>query len=364
MATTKKLPKGMALEQKKIEAAQEGHYYIKVGPKGGSHWVLSGAPSRWKKAENRGDIYVPDFRVAGRVEDLTEALRNTGTDESDIQDALSRAYTAENFDTTMKAEFDAEVDLYRDAKKKKGKVAPEFTLDDLEYIVAHVSSAKRVSRSDARSPRSPNVNKDAGKDTTAPKAAKRGGGGQGLLERLKTVLETEDVNNPGTYGKTLDASGLADPKSGKGIKTVKTPGPAAKRYGVAGFPMISNSRENYEAAMNVDVIKTYLSSRNQKPEDFVSRWQPTRAAAPSQGLAKVEAAAKPEKVAKSASPHGGRKSPVAGKSAPIAGLPAASAPVAGLPSVPQPGLRRTLGGLPVRSTVPVVGSPEPARRGN
>jgi hypothetical protein len=288
-------------------------------------------------------------------------LRNTGTDESDIQDALSLAYTAENHDTTMKGEFDAEVELYRDAKKKKGKVAPEFTLEDLEYIVAHVSSAKRVSRSDARSPRSPAGGKT---DATvpAPKAAKRGGGGQGLLERLKTVLETEDVNNPGTYGKTLDASGLADTKSGKGIKTVKTPGPAAKRYGVTGFPMISNSRENYEAAMNVDVIKTFLSSRSQKPEDFISRWQPARTVAPSQGLAKVEAAAKP---AKSASPHGGRKSPAAsGKSAPIAGLPSSSAPVAGLPSVPQPGLRRTLGGLPVRSTVPVVGSPEPARRGN
>ena len=194
MATTKKLPKGMALEQKKIEAAQEGHYYIKVGPKGGSHWVLSGAPSRWKKSENRGDIYVPDFRVAGRVEDLTEALRNTGTDESDIQDALSRAYTADNFDTTMKAEFDAEVDLYRDAKKKKGKVAPEFTLDDLEYIVAHVSSAKRVSRSDARSPCSPTGKTDA--TAPAPKAAKRGGGGQGPLNVSRLFWRPRMLTTP------------------------------------------------------------------------------------------------------------------------------------------------------------------------
>jgi len=234
MAQVTVVSKGMKWTQDAAAKAAQNHSYIKVGDKSG-HLLLSGAPGRWKKAETATDVYVPSLRVAGNPVLIRQMFIALGVPAADVERHLAVAYTAQNYQTSMKAQFDAETAAYKAYKGQKDAVkeatgGPSVTLADLEYLVSELGKATTVART-ATSPRAA---------AASPRGAGRGVGRvQPLAKRLADAV---------SKGKVLDVSKM-DAAKGTGIKMIANPGQNSKKVGVAGLAIISSDAGTYAAAV-------------------------------------------------------------------------------------------------------------------
>ena len=223
--------KGMKWDQAAANKAKENHQYIKIGPKPG-YLLLSGAPGRWRKPETAGDVYVPSLRVAGNPAVIRQLFIGLGVPAASIDQHLAQSYTAANFETTMKAAFDAEkaaYDQYKKAKDANKAVAggPDVTLAELDYFVSELGKATTVAKTTAGS----------------PKAAGSPRGRAGRVQDLSKRLADAAVK-----GKVLDVSKM-DLAKGTGAKMIANPGPNSKKVGVAGLAIVSSDPARFAAAV-------------------------------------------------------------------------------------------------------------------
>lgn len=221
---------GHALTDEMVNKASNDHYYIKVGPKKGT-LVLTGAARRWKTYPQ--DIYVPAYRIVGNVDDVAEALRISGIKDEEIRRSLNEAYTADNYNTTKKQQFEEELELYKQWKKtaaaKKDKNESKYTLDDLDRIIDALTEARPAKRTQKK-------RGSANKKTSESNLKKR------FLEALEK-LGTENA----VY---LDVSNMKDGyKNVKGVKVL--PGPNSKKVYVEGIPIISSNPQNYATVVRL-----------------------------------------------------------------------------------------------------------------
>ena len=128
--------------QDEVQKAYKNHYYMEIGskevtefqkldfsititgviqsPKMKSvvrigiidHILLIDAPNRWKNLETAGDVYIPSLRVAGNPDMIKQIFVNMGISSSIINQYLASGYTAFNYNTTMKDQFDVEIAAY------------------------------------------------------------------------------------------------------------------------------------------------------------------------------------------------------------------------------------------------------------
>lgn len=329
MAQVQVVSKGMKWTQEAANKAAQNHQYIKVGDKPG-FLLLSGAPGRWKKAETAGDVYVPSLRVAGNPALIRQMFIGLGVDSRVLDQHLAQAYTAANYNTTMKAAFDAETAGYKTHKGTKDVAraavgGPVVTLDDLQYFVDEYSRSTTVAR--AGSPRgSPRKSPRKSPRSKSPrgKRSPRRSGSAGRLGRVKPLAER--LAEATSKGKVLDVSKM-DLSKGTGVKMIVHPGAGSKKVGVAGLDIVSSDAAAYAAAVRM------LGAQY---EPYVAQY----AAASSRKAAVV--AAPPLSVAGSPRSVAGSLPPLAARSPLVGGVP-----LPGLPTMP--------GVLP--TTAQPVGSP-------
>lgn len=209
--------------EEKMRKAQQNHYYIKVGPQGGT-LTLSGAKSRWSKPEHAGDVYVPSLRIVG----TPNAIRALFPGDNRIEEHLAQAYSKSNHTTTMKNQYEREIaahEQYRKAKKSQPSPGSSL-LARLDYFVENLSKATEVAkavsprRSGARSPRQ----------------------GKPLIERIRSLKPD----------RVLNVSKL-DPATLKDARAIKKPkNPARSKFkGVDGFPMVADTPEHFFQAVRL-----------------------------------------------------------------------------------------------------------------
>jgi len=324
MAQVQVVSKGMKWSQEAATKAAQNHQYIKVGDKSG-FLLLSGAPGRWKKVETAGDVYVPSLRVAGNPALIRQMFIGLGVDPRVIDQHLAQAYTAANYNTTMKAAFDAETAAYKAHKGTKDVAraaagGPAVTLADLQYFVDEYSRATTVARagsprgSPRASPRkSPRKRSPGRKSPRRARSTSRVGRVRPLAERLADARSKE---------KVLDVSKM-DLATGTGIKMIAHPGPGSKKVGVVGLEIVSSDPATYAAAVRL------LGAQY---EPYVAQYH----AASSRKAAVV--AAPPLAVAGSPRSTGTTLPPLAGRSPLVGGVPLPGLPTMPgvLPSVTQP----------------------------
>ena len=232
MAQAQVVSKGMRWSQEQANKAAQEHKYIKVGAKPG-HLLLSGGPARWKKPETAGDVYVSSLRVAGNPATIRQLFIGLGVPAADIDRHLAAAYTAQNYQAGLKAQYDGEVAAYKQWKQqrdvqKKATGGPTVTLDQLQYFVDHLQGAAPVAAARATGAGSPRA-------TGSPRVTRV----KALAERLA------DAN---AKGKVLDVSKMNVAK-GTGIKMINRPGPNSKKVGVAGLSIVSSDPAMYAHAV-------------------------------------------------------------------------------------------------------------------
>jgi hypothetical protein len=230
MSQVQVVSKGMRWTQDAANKAAQNHQYIKIGTKPG-HLLLSGAPGRWKKPETAGDVYVPSLRVAGNPAMIRQLFIGLGVPAGTIDQHLANAYTAQNYQGAMKANFDREVAAYKAYKsskdaEKKDSGGPSVNLSQLQYFVDQLQSASTVART----------------TTGSPRAASPGG----RATRVKALATR--LADATSKGKVLDVSKY-DTAKGTGIKMIARPGPNSKKIGVPGLDIVSSDAGLYAAAV-------------------------------------------------------------------------------------------------------------------
>ena len=101
-----------------MQTAQQHHHYIKVGDKAGN-LLLNGAPKRWLTKGHESDVYISGLRMTGSREAVTGAMTQAGYPADQVQAWLASAYTRENYNTSLKAQFEAEVTQAKSESKTK-----------------------------------------------------------------------------------------------------------------------------------------------------------------------------------------------------------------------------------------------------
>lgn len=205
----------------KFKNAQRHHQYIKIGPTAG-FLLLSGAPGKWKKGSD--DIYVPSLRVVGSRADVRQLLASRGVSPSQTGDYLASAYTRDNYNTTHRAEFDAEVAQYKAYKKvrdaeRERRAASGLTLAQLRGLAEQIKEARPYTESTG---------------TRSPRGGKRTGRTRPLADRVNSAREK---------GKVLDVSNMGPNMTN--IKMIAVPGGNSKKKGVEGLPVVSSDAANY-----------------------------------------------------------------------------------------------------------------------
>lgn len=224
MATIKVVAKGPKWTPETPEAAAKRHKYVKAV--GGGELLLSGAPARWAKPEFARDVYSPDLRLVGTPEEITALLRGLGVPDGQIQGWLANAFTAQNYQATKKAQYDAEIAAYTAYKRAKAaqQTGPKVSLNQLNAIYEAVKGGTATT---------------ATTTARAPTAKGRGGRTTDLAQRLRDLVA----------GKVIDCTNMKE--NGTGCKAIPVPGAGSKKKMVPGLNLVSANYENYKRAIDL-----------------------------------------------------------------------------------------------------------------
>lgn len=203
---------------------------------------ISGAENIWKDTKNRpadpNFVYSPEYRIAGNRRALEDWLSKLGYDANGVNAMLADVYTYQNTRKggAKNAQYVQELDNYDafrkvEKERKKSMSKEGVQLDDLEKIVKYIRQYKKESTtSEAPGPKSPRK----------PRVAKP------LLERYNAMLEK---NRAEGKDQVLDVSKVT--ADGRGIRTIKKPGPAAKKVQVGDLRLVSNNEAAYQTALEL-----------------------------------------------------------------------------------------------------------------
>lgn len=208
---------------------------------------LSGAIKQWESSEpskNRMIYYLP-LRIAGTPEDVATTLTYAGYQKNDIDTVLADSITKDNYQTTKKAEYEAELEAIKVYKAEEA-AKPKLPLSSYVFLEQQIVKGE-----------SKIVPNSGGKAATA---GTKGGKKKSLAERI-TALK-RDAN--GQFAEFLDVSGL-DVNTGANVrKTAKIP---KGKAGVSNIPFITNNIDKYTAAIELvygkDTLNQLVNEINQ-----------------------------------------------------------------------------------------------------
>lgn len=329
----KKPAKGTTYDANEVAAATAGHYYMRLGGKGGNLY-LTGARQKW--AKEPGFVYLPAFRVAGNPQDVLAVLTAHGYSDADVRAHIAAGYSKVNSGAAgQNVAFDAELEAAKNRPKVAKAATVASTLRPISYYVERLEDAK------AASPKKRTASPKKGKAGTKGKKGKKGAKAkspkkatgtkgkrakQALADRYEKLAE----------GKVLDVSKYT--KKDKEAKTINAPtaGGRSKKIQVPGLALVSEKRTN---------LKSALSDMGYAEGD-VEQW-----------LALWDEAVASKGAAKAASPA---KAPSPAAAPPVVMPPAPQLPAPAVPRVASP---RALA-APAAPRVPSVsvGSPRGSPR--
>lgn len=245
----------LKLSNESIAKALAGHYYMKASGETGSV-KIGGAHNRWKKDKRPDDIYLPDWRIVGSPDELHNALSEAGVSDAAIETSLTAGYSLANKDR-MEAAYkkeNAESKAHAAEKRasKKETTRATIRLDEIESILDAIKNSRQDQKAKAKeekAAKSPRKKKE-------PKEKKAGTPGR--TGARKSAQERIDSL---TAGNVLDVSKMNE--DGTGVKSMKAPGPASKKFKAGELPVVSSDRDNLVRFV------TALGSGN---ESYIAEW--------------------------------------------------------------------------------------------
>jgi hypothetical protein len=235
------IPTGLKWSTKSAQTAAEKGKYVRVDPsrKTTGERTISNAVKYWEStdpAENN-DIFLKfeitdaagnnvPVTITGRSEDVRQALLNAKFDASTVDQLLQRAITKQNYQTSMKAQYDQEIARSEELKKRAKNTTTAYSFDNILWFAANLKNA--TYGTDGGSSK--------GASVTSP--SRRGGGRESLADRVQK-LDADSV---------LDVSNY-DIAAGTGARKTKQPGPTSSKIGIQGIPIVSNNYDKYVAAL-------------------------------------------------------------------------------------------------------------------
>jgi hypothetical protein len=227
-----------------FDHAARNHEFFVVGRDKASYIKMSGAVAVWagKGKEDKSDfVYSRKYRVAGTPADIEQALDKYGYSQEDIDEALAKAISADNYQTTMKGEYKAEMDDLKEfqdsAKTERANMAPNA--DVMSLMSTHLSGPKGPVISKLY----PNGKLVSGVSVVAAKRKV-----ESAEDKLVTKLKKAEA-----AGKVVDVTGLG--KDGKaqfvGVDGTPTSHQPKNHYYIAGIPIQSNDYDNYVLAVRL-----------------------------------------------------------------------------------------------------------------
>lgn len=222
------VPAGLKWSSEAATKAGNKNSYLRVGGEKVTSRFLSGATRSWGSddpAENR-TIFNTTFRITGTPENVAAALRPHNYDESEIRGVLADSITKDNYQTTKKAEYEAELAEHVAAKQNKPQ-AECYEWDHILWFAEHLKDAKSVSKKAA--PKAPDAN-----GNVAPKAKNVGGKSLGARVDALKAGDLLDVSEMTADFKKICAR--PKPKTNKSNKAYSDP-----------VPFMSNDLSKYKA---------------------------------------------------------------------------------------------------------------------
>lgn len=213
-----------------IASARATHSYIDANGKSNKKSIL-GAKNHF--AKHPEDVYVCDYHVVGTPDAVRSMLVASGLPESEANRAIAAGYTSSNFQTTMKAQFEAELasrmafNQSNPKKKSKDTGANFVHLREIPGVLQGIKNADKAKKTPRGS-----------KPAKAKKSPKKPGVRQTIDKRISGLKP----------GKVLDVSNMTE--DGDKVKPIDVPGEKSKKYGVEGLQIVSSNFENFERAVN------------------------------------------------------------------------------------------------------------------
>jgi hypothetical protein len=240
-----------AVEDQEFFVADPNQSYAKSA----SYIKISGAVAAWsgKGKNDKSDfVYLPQQRLAGTPDDIRTILRDYRihskeaghadyTDDT-IEDLLeNQAISADNYQSTMKAEYKAEMDALKEfqnsAKTERAEMAPNA--DVMLLMSTHLTGEKGPVISKLY----PNGKLVSGVSVVAAKRKV-----ESAEDKLVTKLKKAEA-----AGKVVDVTNLG--KDGKaqfvGVDGTPTSHQPKNHYYIAGIPIQSNDYDNYVLAVRL-----------------------------------------------------------------------------------------------------------------
>jgi len=219
---------GLLWSKEDAEKAAHKHAFIRVSDSDKrSYRHISGAERMWTQPETEDEIYLLNFRVSGKSQDIETALLNAGYSPEQIETALEDAVTSKNYQKGKKKPFEEELSSLIEFKREEKERKQRSTAIDwgtLLQIASHVKEAHIVMKEKGTSP----------KRTT--------GRGKTLIERFEEIQ--------GQEGKMIDVSEMRD--DGTGVKIQGRPSTErGQKVFLASIPILSKSHEKYMRALEM-----------------------------------------------------------------------------------------------------------------
>lgn len=234
------VPAGLKWSTKSAQTAAEKGKYIRVdsGKKTTGERTISNAETYWQSTDplENNDIFlrfeitdaagnnVP-VSITGRQDDVRQALEYAKFDANTVNQLLQRAITKNNYQSSMKAQYDQDVSRAKALKERAKTATTAYTFDNILWFGANLKNATYGTDAGA----------SKGSAVTSP--SRRGGGRESLGDRIQK-LDAESVIDVSNY----------DVANGTGARKVKKPGPTSSKIGIQGIPIVSNNYDKYVAA--------------------------------------------------------------------------------------------------------------------
>lgn len=216
---------------KTMEEAQNGHYFIPVSDLGKDQINISDAEEIWKS--NPDILFHTGARIVGLKDDIVTAFTENGIDESTIETILTETLTAENYNEEMSGNYQKEMQGWKDAVLEANINSEGRKMTDIITIAngkAPITSetAKALSPT-KKSPSTPG--KGRGRNVTA------------LQARIDKAIEE---------GKYLVVSKMKENGAGTTFAAPPTAGRARNFYNEnEELPISSNDLEHFLMAIDL-----------------------------------------------------------------------------------------------------------------
>ena len=246
---------GLLWSKEDAEKAAHKHAFIRVSDSDKrSYRHISGAERMWSQPESETEIYLLNFRLSGKPQDIKHALLNVGYSPEQVDNILENAVTSANFNSAMKELYEKELTglrKYKSEEKERKSRSTAIGWDTLLKIASNTESAHIVMKEKGHSPRR----------TT--------GRGKTLMDRFEEIQDQE--------GKMIDVSDMRE--NGTGVKIQSRPSTErGQKIFLSSIPILSKTQDQYMRALEMlfengkfDSESEYQKTINAAEAKFIAR---------------------------------------------------------------------------------------------